>query len=95
MPKIWLAKENGKVVIFLEDKTYCTNFGVKAMGKENSTNYEGWTVLDETITPDVGSTKKLLEYKNAFGNVKVDDKLEAKEVKVTTTPTADFVFEEK
>jgi hypothetical protein len=27
------------------------------------------------------------------GNMKVDAKLEAKEVKVTTTPTADFVFE--
>ncbi|MGV4413593.1 hypothetical protein [Chryseobacterium sp. T1] len=28
------------------------------------------------------------------GNVKVDAKLEAKEVKVTTSPTADFVFED-
>ncbi|WKS95296.1 hypothetical protein [Riemerella columbina] len=29
------------------------------------------------------------------GNVKIDAKLEAKEIKVTTTPTADFVFNEK
>lgn len=30
-----------------------------------------------------------------FGNAALQGKLEAKEVKVTTTPTADFVFEEK
>ncbi|MDE5439687.1 hypothetical protein KRE40_17105 [Elizabethkingia meningoseptica] len=30
---------------------------------------------------------------NAEGNVSVSNKLEAKEIKVTTTPTADFVFE--
>lgn len=93
-PKVILAKENGKVVIFLDDKTYCINFGVKALGRESYTNYQGWTVVDEALNPDAESTTKALEYKNAFGNVKVEGKLEAKEVKVTTTPTADFVFAE-
>ncbi|HFK5581452.1 hypothetical protein HZP84_17380 [Elizabethkingia anophelis] len=31
---------------------------------------------------------------NAEGNVAISNKLEAKEIKVTTTPTADFVFED-
>lgn len=91
-PIVKLANENGKVVIFLDDKTYCLNFGVKAIGGGDPSYYQGWTIADEPIT---GSITKTLTYKNAFGNVKVDGKLEAKEIKVTLTPTADFVFEKE
>ncbi|WBX99105.1 hypothetical protein [Chryseobacterium gambrini] len=91
-PIVKLANENGKVVIFLDDKTYCINFGVKAIGGGDPSYYQGWTIADEPIT---GSITKTLAYKNAFGNVKVDGKLEAKEIKVTLTPTADFVFEKE
>ncbi|RKS96497.1 hypothetical protein [Chryseobacterium defluvii] len=93
MPKIILAKENDKIVIFIDDKTYCISFRVKAFGGgyvSDPTYYQGWTYADEPIT---GTITKSLAYKNAFGNVMVDGKLEAKEVKVTLTPTADFVFE--
>lgn len=92
MPKIILAKENDKIVIFLDDKTYCISFRVKAFGGSYSQNsyYQGWTYADEPLS---GTITKTLSYKNAFGNVMVDGKLEAKEVKVTLTPTADFVFE--
>lgn len=92
-PKITLAAENGKVVIFIDDKTYFLGFRVKAYSGFNasSTYYQGWTFADEPIT---GTITKTLEYKNAFGNVMVNGKLEAKEIKVTLTPTADFVFEE-
>lgn len=93
MPKITLAEENGKVVIFIDDKTYFLGFRVKAYSGYNASSsyYQGWTFADEPIT---GTITKTLEYKNAFGNVMVNGKLEAKEVKVTLTPTADFVFEE-
>ncbi|WP_260440446.1 hypothetical protein [Elizabethkingia anophelis] len=40
-----------------------------------------------------GQRKKLLVL-NSNGNALVEGKLEAKEIKVTTTPTADFVFED-
>lgn len=92
-PKVTLVEENGKVVIFIHDKTYYIGFRVKAYSGYNvsSSYYQGWTCIDEPIT---GTITKTLEYKNAFGNVMVNGKLEAKEVKVTLSPTADFVFEE-
>jgi len=92
-PSIKLAKENDKVVIFIDDKTYCISFRIKAYGATGiaPSSYQGWTYADE---PLIGTVTKTLEYKNAFGNVMMNGKLEAKEVKVTLTPTADFVFKE-
>lgn len=92
-PKITLAEENGKVVVFIDDKTYYLGFRIKAYSglNTNSSYYQGWSFADEPIT---GTNSKTLDYRNTFGNVAVNGKLEAKEIKVTLTPTADFLFEE-
>ncbi|CAI9675320.1 MULTISPECIES: hypothetical protein [Elizabethkingia] len=52
----------------------------------------GWSGGGLGIKREVGESLALKW--NAAGNVAVTNKLEAKEIKVTTTPTADFVFED-
>ncbi|MDE5432614.1 hypothetical protein [Elizabethkingia meningoseptica] len=51
----------------------------------------GWSGGGLGIKKEIGEWLALKW--NAEGNVSVANKLEAKEIKVTTTPTADFVFE--
>ena len=52
----------------------------------------GWSGGGLGIKREIGESLALKW--NAAGNVAITNKLEAKEIKVTTTPTADFVFED-
>jgi hypothetical protein len=118
-PKVFLSAENGKVVIFIDDKSYFQRFTVSVYVK--STNevpswFEGWTTADEPLN---GVKTVEVPYKNRFkgnvyysgngvwdtnGNVgigtinptemlTVKGNIGAREIKVSTTAGADFVFE--
>ncbi|MEW7399316.1 hypothetical protein AB2S31_03640 [Elizabethkingia anophelis] len=63
-----------------------TNF-IANRGKGNTGGFHFYDYTNE------GQRKRLLLL-NSNGNALLDGKLEAKEIKVTTTPTADFVFED-
>ena len=69
-PNVWLSNENGKVVIFLDQKLCFQRFTVSVFAQgmsEISNNFAGWTVVDEPLG---GSNQKKVEYKNNFaGNV--------------------------
>lgn len=69
-PAITLANENGKVVIFINDKPYFLRFTVSAfsmgLNGETATNFQGWTVVDEALT---GTNQLLLPYKNSFSGL--------------------------
>ncbi|WP_249413529.1 cell wall anchor protein [Chryseobacterium indologenes] len=62
--------------------------------------YGDFNIENEITTPDFGAinfitNKKVQLAIKPNGNASLQGKLEAKEVKVTLTPTADFVFDEK
>ncbi|WP_411898348.1 hypothetical protein [Elizabethkingia occulta] len=63
-----------------------TNF-IANRGKGSAGGFDFYDYTNE------GQRKRLLLL-NSNGNALLDGKLEAKEIKVTTTPTADFVFED-
>lgn len=69
-PKIYLASENGKVILFIDEKEYYQRFTVRCFAQgigEQSTWFEGWTIVDE---PNTGVKSVLIPYKNRFkGNV--------------------------
>ncbi|MFZ5987650.1 MAG: hypothetical protein ACOYWZ_11070 [Bacillota bacterium] len=70
---IKLARENGKVVIFIDDKVYFGRFTVRTycIGQgTNSSWYAGWTVADEAITGD-----KIIDvyYHNKVGELIADN----------------------
>lgn len=73
-PRVVLAVEDGKVVIFLDDKCYFGRFSVRANVHGAPSAYlTGWTVVDEPVT---GTLQSQLAYKNKFsGNVSVDGNL--------------------
>jgi len=65
-PKIFLSNENGKVVIFLDDRGYYQRFKVSvfALGMgEGHTWFQGWTTSDEILT---GTNTVEVPYQNAF-----------------------------
>jgi hypothetical protein len=66
-PPVSLSNENGKVVIFLDDKPYFPRFTVSAfasgMTQDISANYAGWTVADAALT---GVNTVLVPYVNTF-----------------------------
>ncbi len=65
-PIIKLANENGKVVIFIDDKQYYNRFNVTAFAKgkgEQASWFEGWIVSD---TPLTGANQVTFEYENKF-----------------------------
>ncbi|WP_407510883.1 hypothetical protein [Elizabethkingia anophelis] len=64
-------------------------FGAVGDGGDINRLYIGNNYDDYIVQFDL--TKKTAQFTN---NVSVTNKLEAKEIKVTTTPTADFVFED-
>lgn len=65
-PVIKLANENGKVVIFIDDRRYFQRFTVsvyaKGMPAEGTTSYfQGWTAVDERLS---GTQVVTIPYKN-------------------------------
>ena len=68
-PKVYLAKENNKVVIYIDDKAYYQRFTVSAfehgMGGPPAW-FQGWTTADEPLS---GSNITELLYKNRFGDI--------------------------
>ena len=69
-PPITLANEDGKVVIFINDKSYYSRFTVsaysKSMSQDIAINFQGWTAVDEALT---GTNQLLLPYRNSFAGV--------------------------
>ena len=70
-PKIFLSVEDGKVVIFIDDKVYHQRFTVSAYAQgmsEQASWFTGWTAVDEAIS---GPKTVEVSYENAFrGNVR-------------------------
>ncbi|MBC7758547.1 MAG: hypothetical protein H7069_06800 [Phormidesmis sp. FL-bin-119] len=65
-PKVYLASENGKVIIYLDEKDYYQRFTIRAYAQgtgEQSSWFQGWTTADE---PNNGTASTLLPYKNKF-----------------------------
>lgn len=106
-PDVWLSNENGKVVIFLDQKIYYQRFTISAFAKgisEKPEYFAGWTVVDAALS---GTQKKQVPYKNIFaGNVgigtenpqaKLDVRgtISATEVKVQVLTGADHVFNQE
>ncbi|PWL28946.1 hypothetical protein [uncultured Roseivirga sp.] len=70
VPKIKLANESGKVVIFIDDRGYFQRFTVSAYAhgmSESSSWFTGWTVLDQALT---GTNQVTLPYLNQMGSAK-------------------------
>ncbi len=70
-PKVSLANEGGKVVIFIDDKPYFQRFRVSvfAQGMSETSNwFKDWTTADE---PLAGANRVDLVYQNNFGSVKI------------------------
>lgn len=69
-PPVYLSNENGKVVIFINDKSYFQRFTVSAYAQgisEITSWFQGWTVVDEAMT---GTKTVEIPYQNRFkGNV--------------------------
>lgn len=65
-PDVYLANENGKVVVFLDDRQYFPRFKITAYAKGMSEQPEwfaGWTVEDAPIS---GTNKVAVPYKNTL-----------------------------
>ncbi|MBS7256707.1 hypothetical protein [Flavobacterium branchiicola] len=69
-PSVYLSNENGKVVIFINDKSYYQRFTVSAYAQgmsETSSWFQGWSAVDEPLT---GTKTVEIPYQNRFkGNV--------------------------
>lgn len=91
-PSLSLSNENGKVVLFINDKPYFQRFSVSAYGKGESADtagsYQGWTVVDDTLS---GTNTVNVPYKNRFaGNIYLTNGIWNNAGKVgigTTNPT--------
>ena len=73
-----------------DDMLFSTSGGFMFKMDDNAngiSNVQGFNVYDR-------HNKSVFTIKESNGNVAVQGKLEAKEIKVVLTPTADFVFEE-
>ena len=65
-PEIKLYNENGKIVIFINDKRYFNRFTIRGFAKglyEKDTDFEGWTIVDELPT---GTHETVMTYRNKF-----------------------------
>ncbi len=70
VPKIKLANEAGKVVIFIDDRDYYQRFTVSAYAQgmsEQTSWFSGWTALDQALT---GTNQVTLPYLNQMGGAK-------------------------
>jgi len=72
-PDVWLSVEDGKIVIFLDQRIYYQRFTIsayaKGMSKEGAEYFTGWTVVDEPLS---GSDQTLVPYKNVFRDLTID-----------------------
>lgn len=93
-PKVLLSNENGKVVIFIDDRIYFQRLTVSAFAggmQEVNPWFQEWSIVDEALS---GTNTMEVPYVNKFkGTVNVDGSLRAKEIQVETG-WADFVFDE-
>ena len=69
-PKVYLSNESGKVVLFVDDKSYFQRFTVSAyaygMGESNEW-FQGWTAVDEPLS---GTKTVEIPYQNRLkGNI--------------------------
>jgi hypothetical protein len=68
-PNVFLAGENGKVVIFIDSKINFQRFHVRAyangLGQDLAANYQGWTAVDSTLSGSAASTFQV-PYQNRF-----------------------------
>lgn len=92
IPPIYLANEDGKVVIFINSKDYYLRFNVKAFAQgmpgETATNFQGWTTTDEALSGSATATL-LVPYLNLFsGRVGIGTSGPAAGLHVTSTVTA-------
>jgi hypothetical protein len=65
-PKVFLSNENGKVIIYLDDKPYYQRFTVSVYAQgmsETSSWFQGWSVVDE---PLAGTQTVEVRYRNRF-----------------------------
>lgn len=71
-PDVWLANENGKVIIYLDMKMYYQRFTVSAFAQgmsEKPEYFTSWTVVDEALS---GTEQTLVPYKNKFKTITTD-----------------------
>ena len=69
-PEVKLSQENGKVVIFINDKKYYNRFTARAFAidkGEDSSWFSGWNITDENLS---GAGTVILPYKNTVGELK-------------------------
>lgn len=65
-PKIFLSNEGGKVIIFIDDKSYFQRFTVSVYSKdqgEMTSWFQGWTAVDEALS---GTNTVEVSYRNRF-----------------------------
>jgi len=65
-PPVFLSNEGGKVVIFINDRSYFQRFTVSAFGQgdnETLSWFQGWTAVDE---PLYGTHSVVVPYRNRF-----------------------------
>jgi hypothetical protein len=65
-PIVFLSNENGKVVIYINDKSYYQRFTVSVYAQgmsETATWFQGWTTADEALT---GTKTVEIPYQNRF-----------------------------
>ncbi|SNR14585.1 hypothetical protein [Tenacibaculum jejuense] len=65
-PEIKLYNENGKVVIFINDKQYYNRFAVRGYSgglKLTDSHFQGWSILDELPS---GTNEVIVPYRNKF-----------------------------
>ncbi|MGN7787285.1 hypothetical protein ACTJIJ_22315 [Niabella sp. 22666] len=70
-PKVYLANENGKVVIFIDDKVYYQRFTISAFAhgmSETLSWFQGWTTADEPLSNAAVQVTEL-PYRNRFGDI--------------------------
>ncbi|NLU94262.1 hypothetical protein [Chitinophaga sp. Ak27] len=69
-PRLYLANENGKVIIFIDSKDYFQRFAIRAFAKglpmDVPSSYQGWSLLDEAISASA-TQKTEITYYNKFG----------------------------
>jgi hypothetical protein len=68
-PAVYLANENGYVVIYLDSKIYFQRFSIRAfskgIGTETAAYFQGWTAVDEALSSTATATL-LVPYHNRF-----------------------------